>query len=157
MAIEEFESAEASGLSTKGEVATEKRVKKRIPRTALKFKGHRYAFIREPMTWHVARKCCEKFGGHLVTIQSRDEYVFLEKAFMRGELGIMLGATDEVEEGKWIWVNDEPVDFSVLTVRGLRKKDRTTSSTTERMGCLMAITAESSSSSNGTTKRPHQQ
>ena len=134
-AIEEFESAEASGLSTKGEVATEKRVKKRIPRTALKFKGHHYAINPSLMSWHVARDYCKSVGGHLVRINSREEFEFVRRMYLNqlnnlkqvqllrrsrlfptasGGYSIYIDGSDEDQEDVWVYSDGTPVDFSMF-------------------------------------------
>ncbi len=82
-AIEEFESAEASGLSAKGEVATEKKVKKRIPRNAMNFAGHRYLLVDGGVTWLSAYKEADRLGGHLVQIDSTLEHDFLIRLITR--------------------------------------------------------------------------
>ncbi|MEC8553548.1 MAG: lectin-like protein [Planctomycetota bacterium] len=84
-AIKAFADADEAGLSAKSdaegkaEPASKKKMQKRIPRDALTFCRSRYAFIRQPRTWHRATKNAADLGGHLVTSNSVEEYDFLQK------------------------------------------------------------------------------
>lgn len=71
---------------------------------------HRYMYVKTEMNWHQARDYCASRGGHLATIQdaSEDEFVY-QLTSRTGET--FLGATDEVEEGVWVWVTGEPWDY----------------------------------------------
>lgn len=71
---------------------------------------HRYLYVKTEMNWHQARDYCTSRGGHLATIQDASEDEFLYQLTSRtGET--LLGATDEVEEGVWVWVTGEPWDY----------------------------------------------
>jgi hypothetical protein len=70
---------------------------------------HLYLFVETPETWHEARDVCVTWGGHLVTIQDYNENLLV----FRLTSGVpfhstWLGATDEIQEGKWVWVSGEP-------------------------------------------------
>jgi len=72
--------------------------------------GHLYLLYPEwSKTWHQARDYCAARGGHLVTIGSTSENEFVYR--LSGGLA-WLGATDEAEEGTWVWVTGEPWDFT---------------------------------------------
>lgn len=81
------------------------------PLNATAFNGHRYMFFPDVVTWHGAKDRCEKMGGHLVTIGSGEENEFVLNLAKRGIErlgrfdGIWLGATDELKEGHWKWVD----------------------------------------------------
>jgi hypothetical protein len=70
---------------------------------------HLYLFIGNPDTWHRARDYCASRGGHLVTIESASENGFVREL---AGVGSWLGATDEIQEGTWVWVTGESWDFS---------------------------------------------
>lgn len=72
--------------------------------------GHFYLYVRQEKTWHQARDHCASLGGHLATIQTPFENSFVHKlAFsMPSDQNIWLGATDEVQEGTWVWITGEP-------------------------------------------------
>jgi len=76
-AIKAFEDEEASGLSAKVSDAVERRVKKRIPKEAVHFGGHRYLLVDRGIAWLAAVKEAERLGGHLVQIDSLPEHDFL--------------------------------------------------------------------------------
>ena len=43
----------------------------------LEFNGHSYMFFSEKANYQTAKNNCEKIGGHLVTIDSKEENDFL--------------------------------------------------------------------------------
>ncbi len=76
-----------------------------IPKDAVKFNGHHYQVIREPATWHTAKKRCEKLGGHLVCIETPEEEAFVIEYLKSQAVTAWIGANDEEAEGRWQWVN----------------------------------------------------
>lgn len=71
---------------------------------------HLYLFIGgDPYSWHRARDFCVSRGGYLVTIESASENGFVRRL---AEVGSWLGATDEIQEGTWVWVTGEPWGFA---------------------------------------------
>jgi C1A family cysteine protease len=74
--------------------------------------GHWYQRFDNTMTWHEAKSHCENIGGHLATITSLDENLFVYKLFSGGWNRAWLGATDEQTEGIWEWVTGEPWGFT---------------------------------------------
>jgi hypothetical protein len=62
---------------TKQKTKKGKAAKAKIPKTAVKFNGHRYAICTEHMTWHEARDYSESLGGYLARIESRKELEFV--------------------------------------------------------------------------------
>jgi len=87
--------------------------KTQIPRSALSFRGHHYAVVTKPMTWHSARDYAESLGGYLVRIDSNVEQQFIEKTFEKGRnTGLLwIDGNDELTEGRWIFSNGKPVKF----------------------------------------------
>ncbi|XP_014032600.1 C-type lectin domain family 4 member E isoform X1 [Salmo salar] len=73
-----------------------------------------YYFSNDTLTWVESRDKCVSMGGQLVIIDSQDEQKFLDKkvgAIMsNGEDKFWIGLTDQKEEGKWLWVDDTPLD-----------------------------------------------
>ncbi len=74
--------------------------------------GHYYQRIDIAMTWHEACVYCQKLGGHLVTITSKEENDFVYRNLGIDGINIWIGATDETEEGTWQWVTGEPFIYS---------------------------------------------
>ena len=80
---------------------------------AVKFNGNYYICVTEKLTWHEAKAYCERLGGHLATITSKEENDFCSQLWK--DLGYdkcWLGATDEVREGTWVWVTGEEWSYS---------------------------------------------
>ncbi|MBS0203431.1 MAG: hypothetical protein JSS49_11065 [Planctomycetes bacterium] len=73
------------------------------PKDVVRFEGHTYALIREPATWHMAKRRCEEMGGHLAFVKGGKEYGFLYK--LCGKTRAYLGASDEEQEGQWRWLD----------------------------------------------------
>lgn len=84
------------------------------PKNTLKRGGHEYALIEVPEEWHVAKRYCEEMGGHLAIIDSVNEANLINELIDGGKKDAWVGATDEVEEGKWFWINGRPLDDFVL-------------------------------------------
>ena len=73
---------------------------------------HLYLYVKIPLAWHEARDYCATRGGHLVTIQTPSENRFVyELATENVQMGTWLGATDEAQEGIWVWVTGEPANY----------------------------------------------
>lgn len=78
------------------------------PKDAVKFGGHWYALINDKAPWHVAKRRCEDMGGHLVTIDTPAERIFVESLCTATEW-TWAGGTDEIDEGHWVWINGKPI------------------------------------------------
>ena len=92
------------------------------PADAVEFQGHRYKVFQEQLSWSGAKARCIGMGGHLPIVTSKRENDFLTqlslktlRAYERRD-GIWLGATDEVQEGNWLWLDGSPVTFNVWGV-----------------------------------------
>ena len=73
------------------------------------FNGHRYLFIPSFMTWAEAKAFCEKLGGHLVTITSKEENNFVTSLIPGGSwFWLGLQTTSEGHQ----WVTGEKFSFS---------------------------------------------
>ena len=85
-----------------------------VPDDTTTFRGNSYKVITQGMSWHDAKSHAESLGGHLVTISDEEENTFV--ADLAGEKGVSrefwIGLTDEVEEGNFVWVTGEPLDFT---------------------------------------------
>lgn len=83
------------------------------PKNVVKFGGHEYAAIEDQATWHVAKQICEEMGGHLAVINTPEEETRM-RDLCKATKGVWFGATDEITEGKWQWVDGSPF---VLDIR----------------------------------------
>ncbi len=80
------------------------------PKDAAAFGGHAYKIFEEDLSWHEARKRCEKLGGYLACIETAKEQAFLAELCDGGYY--YLGATDEQKEGTWRWINGSEWDYT---------------------------------------------
>ncbi len=71
--------------------------------------GHVYKWIH-CKDWEDAQKQAADADAYLGTITSEAEQLWIESAF--GNAPYTIGLTDEKEEGKWEWVNGEPVSYT---------------------------------------------
>ncbi|MEW6092981.1 MAG: lectin-like protein [Chloroflexota bacterium] len=78
------------------------------PRISNQANNHKYLFVQIGSTWHQAQDYCMERGGHLVTIQDAEEDQFI---FQLTGGNTWLGASDEAQEGTWVWVTREPWNY----------------------------------------------
>ena len=88
----------------------------KIPKNAVKLGTHHYLLVTDPATWHVARRKCQEMGGHLATLETEEELRFIDSLNITASA--WFGASDEIEEGRWIWLNGEKVAFPIVTSGG---------------------------------------
>ncbi|NXC08762.1 CLC4E protein, partial [Orthonyx spaldingii] len=69
-----------------------------------------FSFSAEALGWAGARDACADLGAHLAVVGSEDEQVFLMENTNRSS-SYWMGATDEEQEGKWVWITGENPDF----------------------------------------------
>lgn len=83
------------------------------PKDVVRFDGHSYALIKEPATWHVAKRRCEEMGGHLVTFESPKEAAFVARLCADGDADAWIGASDEEEEGRIRWITGAEMNLKI--------------------------------------------
>ncbi len=84
----------------------------KMPADAAAFGGKHYRFYPEQIAWKEAKAKCEELGGRLAIITGAAQNDFLTKLVLdAGKRESWLGATDEVEEGKWVWVDGTRMDY----------------------------------------------
>ena len=82
-----------------------------IPNTAIEFSGHSYIHFQERVTWEEAKAICERLGGHLVVIDSKEENDFIVKSLFKGASDYggdhsrqkWIGAYENIN-GEFVWV-----------------------------------------------------
>ncbi len=86
-----------------------------IPNSAKEYKGHYYAvYNRDNTTWNKAKQLCESKGGHLVTITTLGESLFVENlAAKYGTNYYWIGAY--TKSNKWKWVTGESTSYKPYT------------------------------------------
>jgi len=72
--------------------------------------GHYYQ-LTELMSWSQAEEQAIQWGGHLVTINDRQEELWLRMQFGSNEY-FWIGFNDINSEGNWEWVSGEPVTYT---------------------------------------------
>lgn len=77
---------------------------------AVAFAGHHYKAFEHDGSWHAARDKCVALGGHLACIETETEQAFIAK--LADGRYLSLGATDEAQEDKWVWVNGARFDYT---------------------------------------------
>lgn len=69
------------------------------------FSGHRYRVFNDvdDLFWGDARDHCASLGGYLVVVDREEEFRFI--AELCDGRYLYLGASDELEEANWAWVD----------------------------------------------------
>ncbi len=76
--------------------------------------GGKYAYCVDSFDWHSAEADCQAQGGHLVSIHSLAQYqTIAAKADSLGMGDFWVGFNDEVQEGKFVWSDGTPTDFTL--------------------------------------------
>ncbi|MBE6680243.1 MAG: hypothetical protein E7598_06970 [Ruminococcaceae bacterium] len=78
------------------------------------FNGHTYHLYNNAKTWEEAKLACERLGGHLVTITSKEEQEFIASLIdsFGSQKQYWLGASDSAREGTWKWVTGEKWSYT---------------------------------------------
>lgn len=75
------------------------------------FNGKDYYVSNTGTDWYAARDTCRRLGGNLACIGSAAENNFI--ATSTSTMGCLwLGFNDDSLEGTWVWVNNEPVNYT---------------------------------------------
>jgi hypothetical protein len=106
--IAEYEQLDISRLATEQEERITSEAKSTV------FENHSYFIYRDELTWHLASQFAAKKGGHLLRIESPEEYEFVATELLRRlrDGAFHMDGSDETEEGKWLYSDGSPVpDF----------------------------------------------
>ena len=106
-AIKEFE----KGGQNFSKLVSINQPKKQIPPKALKFKGHSYSIQTIPMYPNVAADYASSLGGHLLRIESAEEWGFVKK-WLSGKQFLLIGGSDQITDGQWLYSDGTRIDFS---------------------------------------------
>lgn len=87
-----------------------------IPGDAVKFNGHYYKAYNTSKSWTSAKSYCEDLGGHLATINSKEEQSFIVETFLSKNPAkkcyFLGGYRSSVSSSVWYWVTGEPFTYS---------------------------------------------
>ena len=73
--------------------------------------GHYYALTEGGLSFSQAETIAQGWGGHLVTVNDRDEELWLREQFGSQE-HFWIGFNDLDVEGSWEWVSGEPISYT---------------------------------------------
>ncbi|KAM9434928.1 C-type lectin domain family 6 member A-like [Clarias gariepinus] len=84
-----------------------------------------YYFSTEKLNWAKSKDYCVEKGGHLVIITSQAEQSSVSSQIKKSH---WIGLNDLETEGKWMWVNNQPlkntdVKFWYISPKGLNEPD----------------------------------
>jgi len=113
--------------------------KMKIPEDAVVFQGHSYKLLPiPPRNWEEARKECERMGGYLSTVGSKEEHEFVkglagsQHIWLGGNLDTPQGTpspwrwTDFTEIGEGYWQVDSAARWTYLEEEALKQGSRRT-------------------------------
>ncbi len=83
-----------------------------IPKDAVSYHGKSYYVYLEKCSWHEARDRCHRAGGQLVVIHDAATQAFVKS--LAKENRVWLGATDELNEGHWLWVDGSEMTYTAF-------------------------------------------
>ncbi len=90
-----------------------------FPNPVYEWNGHFYALTESEVDWESAEAKAVSHGGHLITISSQEEQVFVESTFLTPPDRVFwIGMTDAEREGDWHWVSGEPVQYTNWAGKG---------------------------------------
>ena len=71
-------------------------------------RGNSFYTIVDGLNWQGGENYAIKLGGHLASISSSEEDIFLKENFQRGWIGL----TDSASEGTWRWTDGSQVTYT---------------------------------------------
>ncbi len=82
------------------------------PLLAQEVDGHYYKFFDTSVPWAEADAICRSLGGHLVTVADAEENQMVHALIAPYKVRIWLGGNDLENEGTFVWVTGEPLDYT---------------------------------------------
>lgn len=83
-----------------------------IPKSAKEYNGHYYDIVNVSLTWEEAKNRCERKGGHLATITSKEENEWIVKNINPSDYNYCwLGGERDIN-GNWGWITGEEWKFT---------------------------------------------
>lgn len=75
-----------------------------VPADAVRLNGHSYKFFPKGFPFSAAARICQQMGGHLVSVESQEELVFIARFAEVNPYKcdqFWVNATDDLKEGEW--------------------------------------------------------
>ena len=93
-------------------IAVAGKAKTQYPKSAIAFDGHHYVHYDrvKNVSWDGAREACRSRGATLAVVTSRTEAEFIG-SLCDGRYAY-LGASDAAVEGRWVWIDGSPWEFT---------------------------------------------
>lgn len=110
----------ANGFSTMGFICKTKT--SLTPKNTITYNSHKYEFYSSTATFAQAMEYCEKNGGHLVTITSKEENDKMLELVEDYSGSAWIGAT-KFSSSNWYWINSEPYAENNLWAAGEPNND----------------------------------
>lgn len=82
-----------------------------VPTATAEFNGNKYEYYSDTMSWWQAYRFCEKKGGHLVTINSKEENDFVVGMTTGKNYGVWTGGKTDSSHEVWHWITGEPFEY----------------------------------------------
>lgn len=76
------------------------------------FRGRFYKVFLEKCKWHEAQARCRAMKGRMVTIPDQETQTFVAK--LAGGKYLWLGATEEKQEGEWLWSDGSKMNYKAF-------------------------------------------
>ena len=82
-----------------------------------------FLFQNPKKSWEDAEKHCKNYGGHLASVASQKIHYYLLSKIKQTQLACWVGGTDKKEEGKWLWSDGNPWNFSLWATKPWQQPD----------------------------------
>ncbi len=83
-----------------------------FPVSTFDWNGHTYHIYDESLTWEEAKQYCENSGGHLVTINSKDENNAISQGIKNSAYSKSMYWIGGFKDGDWKWVTGEAMKYT---------------------------------------------
>ena len=74
------------------------------------FNGNTYEYYTQTLNWNQAYRFCEKKGGHLVTVTSKEENEFIVE-LAKSRSGALWAGGKTADHKTWYWITGEPFNY----------------------------------------------
>ena len=85
--------------------------------------NHCFFFQDPKKSWEDAEKQCKNYGGHLASVTSQKIHYYLLSKVKQTQLPYWVGGADKMEEGKWLWSDGNPWNFTLWATRPHQQPD----------------------------------